>query len=227
LAELTDWHQAASSRHLLEAGPYQICRFGRAAESERIDLLLPPIVLEVPSSNQPQPVKVELFGRTEILSRKLPGSITPVIRDRVADKDYLRGFFDAVVLSILLDSPDAADYHVDVIPMGKKNDSLDLRRTFHGIDKKQARDYLISLLADLLNGPHVYLLPCEAAFAWISEGKSVRSSVESMKESKHISCSSRYGPITGFEKYEAPDENKAEAMINRRFGLFRQAGGMG
>ena len=170
LAELTDWYQAASSRHLLEAGPYQICRFGRAAESEKVDLLLSPIVLEVPSSNQPQPVKVELFGRTEILSRKLPGSITPVVRDSVTDKDYLRGFLDAIVLRILQEGPDTAAYHVDVIPMGKKNDSLDLRRTFHGIDKKQARDYLISLLADLLNGPHVYLLPCEAAFTWISEG---------------------------------------------------------
>ena len=227
LAELTDWYQATSSRHLLAAGPYQVCRFGRAAESEKVDLLLPPIVLQVPSSSHQEPLKVELFGRTEILSRKSPGSITPVIRDAVADKDYLRGFFDAIVLSILLDSSDPAGYHVDVVPMGKKNDSPDLRRTFQGIDKQKASNYLIGLLTDLLGSPHVYLLPCEAAFAWITEGKPVRSSVEAMKENDRAPCSSRYGPISDFEKYEAPDENEAAAMINRRFGLFRQSGGMG
>ena len=48
-----------------------------------------------------------------------------------------------------------------------------------------------------------------------------------MKENDRIACSSRYGPVPNFEKYEPPDENEAAAMINRRFGLFRQSGGMG
>jgi exodeoxyribonuclease V gamma subunit len=180
----------------------------------------------VPLGGNQQPVKVEIFGRTEILACKLPGSITPVVRDSVADKDYLRGFLDAIVLRILEDSPDAADYHVDVIPTGEQAGSLKLRRTFQGVDPGRAREYLVNLLTDLLSGPHAYLLPCEAAFAWISKQQSVHASVESMKENDRGACSSRYGPVPNFKKYDPPDENEAIAMINRRFGLFRESGGM-
>jgi exodeoxyribonuclease V gamma subunit len=46
-----------------------------------------------------------------------------------------------------------------------------------------------------------------------------------MKESERTPCSSRYGPIADFARYEPPDEDRASQMIERRFGLFRDTGG--
>ena len=48
-----------------------------------------------------QLVRVELHGRTELIMDELPASITPVVRDKATEKDFLAGFLDAVVLSLL------------------------------------------------------------------------------------------------------------------------------
>ena len=96
-----------------------------------------------------------------------------------------------------------------------------------GIDEECARKFLTTLLADLLSGPHAYLLPCEAVFEYLGEKKtSIESSVERMKEDDRESCSSRYGPVPNFEQYDPLDEDKAREIIERRFGLFRDSGGM-
>ena len=47
-----------------------------------------------------------------------------------------------------------------------------------------------------------------------------------MKESDSTACSSRYGPVPNFEQYEPPAADEARGMIERRFGLFRDAGGI-
>ena len=48
-----------------------------------------------------------------------------------------------------------------------------------------------------------------------------------MKENESEPCSSRYGPVPNFEEYDPPDEDEARRMIERRFGLFLESGGMG
>ena len=48
-----------------------------------------------------------------------------------------------------------------------------------------------------------------------------------MKENDRSACSSRYGPVPNIEQYQAPDEDEAQEMIDRRFGLFRDSGGIG
>jgi len=228
LAHLMDWYRAAQSEKLLEAGPIQIYRFGRAAESEDIDQLLPPIMLDVPLSRGGQPLRIELYGHTEIVSRHLPGSLTPVLRTFATDKDYLRGFLDAVVLSLLPDHQALAEYHADVILLPEKNKNPRLRRTFRGIDRKRAHRFLITLLGDLFGASHAYLLPCEAVFDYLSERthNPIETSVERMKDNDRQACSSRYGPVPNFEEYDPPDKEKAHAIIERRFGLFRDAGGL-
>lgn len=229
LAYLTGWHQAARQSELLGAGRFLIHRFGRAREDERVDRLESVIPLDVPlpnGSDGPRTVRVELFGRTEMVAPDLPGSMTPVVRDKAKDKDFIAGFLDAVTLSLLPGHHDPAAYHVHVIPNSQDINDSKTHRIMRNIDESRARTFLTDLLADLLGGSHAYLLPCEAVFAHLLKGTSIQDFVEKIKESENESCSSRYGPVPNFEQYEPPDEDKARAMIERRFGLFRDSGGI-
>ena len=47
-----------------------------------------------------------------------------------------------------------------------------------------------------------------------------------MKDNERQACSSRYGPVPNFAIYNPPDVEKAHGIIERRFGLFRDAGGL-
>jgi exodeoxyribonuclease V gamma subunit len=201
-------------------------RFGRATEGERVDRVENPIILHVPVRGKSQPIRVELHGRTQLVLGKLPASITPIVRDDPAEKDFLAGFLDAVVLSLLPGHHNPDEYHAHVITGGNRADPSQSHRVFHGIDEAKAREFLLNLLADLLQDSHAYLLPCEAVFDYLSKQRSIESSVEEMKENDNKSCSSRYGPVPNFEDYDPPDEEEASRVIERRFGLFREAGGM-
>jgi exodeoxyribonuclease V gamma subunit len=229
LACLTGWHQAARQSDLLGAGRFQVHRFGHAGEDERVEQLESAIPLDVPLSNGPNGpriIRVELVGRTELVARDLPGSMTPVVRDQARDKDFLAGFFDAVTLSLLPGHHDPAEYHAHVIPNSQERDVSKTHRILHNIDESRATRFLTDLLADLLGRPHDYLLPCEAVFEHLLKGTSIEAIVEKMKESDSPACSSRYGPVPNFAEYEPPGEDEARGMIERRFGLFRDSGGI-
>ncbi len=118
-------------------------------------------------------------------------------------------------------------YHAHVIPGDDGADFAKSHRVFHGIGQAKAREFLTNLLADMLGGSHAYLLPCEAVFDYLSKKRSIESSVEEMKENENKSCSSRYGPVPNFEEYDPPDFEEAQRLIERRFGLFLESGGMG
>jgi len=227
---LAAWLESARREGLLSHGRFGVYRFGRAGEAEQVDRLESAIPIDVPLAHGPdgpRTVRVELFGRTEIISPELPGSITLVVRDSVKDKDFLAGFLDAVILSMLPGHHDPGAYHAHIITTKSKGDSSACRRTFLGIDEGRARKLLTTLLADLLSGPHAYLLPCEAVFKYLGEKRtSIESSVERMKEDSRESCSSRYGPVPNFEQFDPPDENTAREIIERRYGLFRDSGGI-
>ena len=230
LACLVGWHRAARQSNLLGIGRFHIRRFGRAREDERVERLESSIPLDVPLTNGPdgpRVVRVELVGRTELVAQDLPGSMTPVVRDKVNDKDFLSGFLDAVILSLVPGHHDPAPFHAHVIPGSQAPDSSTAHRILRNIDAPRARQFLTNVVADLLGGPHVYLLPCEAVFTQILKGTSIEESVAKMLENDRSACSSRYGPVPNIEQYQAPDEDEARAMIERRFGLFRDSGGIG
>jgi exodeoxyribonuclease V gamma subunit len=227
LACLAGWNESARQRDLIGRCSFQVYRFGRANEDERVDRIETPIVLDVPMSNGLQLMRVELSSRTELVAGELPASITPVVRGKPTDKDFLPGFLDAVVLSLLPGQHVPDEYHAHVIPGGDGGDPSRSHRVFHGIDEVRARAFLTNVLADLLGGPNAYLLPCEAVFEYLSKERSIESSVERMKEADHMPCSSRYGPVPNFEEYEPRDAEEARKIIERRFGLFHDSGGMG
>jgi exodeoxyribonuclease V gamma subunit len=227
---LTAWAAALRQRELGRLGPYGVRRFGRAAENERADDLGPPLLFDINLSAADggiQSARVHLFGRTGIVSRNLPGSLTCLHRS--ADhKDFLAGFLDALVLS-LIDETDLDEFQVHILDGsgagGKPGANV---RRLRGIDRRCAREYLASVLAEMLGQRHAYLLPCEAVFAYLSKKQTpIAESVETMVESDRMACSSRWGPVPDFTLYEPPGEDEAMAMIERRFGLFRDCGGLG
>jgi exodeoxyribonuclease V gamma subunit len=223
---LCNWHEAARVEKLLDASPFAVHRFGRAAETEHVDQLQPPLMLDVPLVEGAQPTPIEIFGHTEIVSEKLPGSLTPILRPSATEKDHLRGFFDAVILSLLPERHNpTADYTHAILLPDKARNEVPIR-VFRGIQPVQARGFLIDLLRDLFGGSHAYLLPCEAVFDYLfKEARTpIAVSVEKMKESDRQQCSSRYGPVPDFEQYDPPHEQQARVIIERRFGLFRDAG---
>jgi exodeoxyribonuclease V gamma subunit len=228
---LAGWHQWARQKDLLQFGPFGVRRFGRAAEAERVEGVEAAIVLDVDlpdAPDRPRTERVELYGRTEIVATALPGSLTPVVRNKEKPKDFLRGFLDAVVLSLLPGHHDRLAHHAHVIPVPKDGEGVRAVRTFQNIDEARARQFLTNVLVDLLGRPHAYLLPCEAVLAYLDPKKKmpIESSVEMFKENEHSKCSSEYGPVPDFRVYDPPDDDEARAMIERRFGLFRDSGGI-
>ncbi len=227
LACLDGWRESARQRDLLDRCKFRVYRFGHASEDERVDQLESPIILDVPLANGSQSVRVELFGRTDLVAQELPASVSPVVRDQASDKDFLSSFLDAVVLSQLPGHRAGGQYHAHVIPGGDGGDPSKSHRVFKGITEVKGRQFLTELLTDLLGGPHAYLLPCEAVFDYLSQGNSIERIVEEMKENDRTSCSSRYGPVSNFQEYDPPGEDEAHRIIARRFGLFLETGGMG
>jgi exodeoxyribonuclease V gamma subunit len=227
---LTTWAAALRQRALSPKGPYGVCRFGRAGENERADDLGPPLRFDVilpAADGVGQSMCVHLFGRTGIVSRNLPGSLACV--DRAAGpRDFLAGFLDALVLG-LIDDTDLGEYHVHILDGSGSGGKPDANvRRLRGIDRRRAREYLAGVLAEMLGQRHAYLLPCEAVFAYLSRKQTpIAESIEAMAENDRMACSSRRGPVPDFTRYEPPDEDEARAMIERRFGLFRDCGGLG
>ncbi len=227
---LAAWAASARDQELLGHDPYRVRRFGRARESERIDELGPALIFDVPlpgADGTSEIVKVELHGRTGIVAQSLPGSLACVARDAVQKRDFLDGFLDALVLS-LIDDRAQGEFHVHVLTSGQSSKTAEEQRVLRGIGPERARAYLTGVLADLLGGPHAYLLPCEAVFAYLGESKTpVDESVYAMVEDPKRPCSSRWGPVTDFTLYDPPGDGDARAMIERRFGLFLESGGLG
>jgi exodeoxyribonuclease V gamma subunit len=230
LATLEKWHDFVIQKNLSGSGRFAIHRFGRAREGERVDHLQSAIPFDVPiadSAGGSRIVPVRLYGRTELVTRDLPGSLIATTRDKAQDKDFLGGFLDAVILGLLPGHHNPDQYHVHVISTSIPRADSANHRILRNIDEQSARNYLTGVLADLLGGPHEYLLPCEAVFESFAKDSPIREIVEKLLENDRSPCSSRYGPVTDIEPYSPPDEEQARAMIERRFGLFRDRGGLG
>jgi exodeoxyribonuclease V gamma subunit len=225
---LTAWAAAAREQALSAKGPCHVFRFGRARENDRADELGPALEFEIPlpdARNVSQPTRVTLHGRTEIVSRNLPGAVLCVQRES-RPRDFLAGFLDALILR-LFEENDRGEFQVHVLTPAPGKPELNARR-LRGIDHTRAREYLGALLAEMLGGKHAYLLPCEAVFAYLGKkGTPIAESVTRMVEDENAPCSSRWGPVPDFTLYEPPSEDEAAAMIERRFGLFRECGGLG
>ena len=98
---------------------------------------------------------------------------------RPAEKDFLAGFLDAVVLSLLPGHHVPDEYHAHVIPGGDGADLAKSHRVFHGIDPAKAREFLINLLATCWGART--LIFCHARRSSITFPRIVRSSPASKR----------------------------------------------
>ena len=148
---------------------------------------------------------------------------------RPADKDFLSSFLDAVVFSLL-----PAEHTSRRIPRTRHTRrgprAILRRRTGCSREstKRRPGEFLTNLLADLLGGPHAYLLPCEAvfrlSFARAPDRTKRRRDEGRRSKLRAVPATVRF-PI--FSNTTRPAGRRPEQIIDRRFGLFIAAGGMG
>jgi exodeoxyribonuclease V gamma subunit len=128
----------------------------------------------------------------------------------------LRGFIDHLALTASGLRADA-DHAITVVAGSGETDHHSLAAW----SRDAAQEFLGTLLTDMLTASHDYLLPCEAVFEWRDEPSlEIASIVDRLRENTHSDLSSRYGPVSRLEDFEAPAPAAASAMIARRFGKF-------
>lgn len=214
-AWLRRWYEAA--RELLGSGvKAEVVRFGPAEEHGYEEKNEPAIVVDVPLGGRT--IRASISGVTSPLLRARRGSMLFVHRAHDNDEErqeklFLRGFFDHILLAA---SGRASATHAACLVYA---DGFCREITFLPIEPADARAYLGRLAADLLSGPHTYLLPCEAVFTAQSRADArVEDAVE--QALRKPGCSSRLGPLTRIDGFSAPREEAARALIDRRFSLF-------
>lgn len=214
--------------------------------------VVPALALEVPTYDGLLPV--EIVGRTELVVTpaaggtggpegeaapalfSAPSSLTFTCRSSAeqSDKERLRGFLDHVILSA---AGLARGPHGAVTLWAKDGDSRLARAAFRAVAPVRARDYLVTVVADLLagtrdaagrpTGVHDYLLPFEGVMMAMESGRPVDDEVERLRdnyfERPFLVFSTLNGPVPdAVERHDPPGREEAEAMVDRRFGLYRQ-----
>ncbi len=216
----------------------RLVRFGRAVQDADAGEVHAPIVLPIDApvtEGPPRPLQIELIGRTELLIVPPKGATGSVVlvsgkkpeEEEAVGKRKLRGFVDHLALAAagLSDGAHAA-------PILFADGMVPAR--FKAVKQAQARDYLASLVRDMLTGDpdgdgrptgiHAYLLPCEAVFG--ARGKrSVAEEVERLRdlhfEMAWKTFSSVHGPVPdAVDRHEPPAVEDAERMAASRFGLY-------
>jgi exodeoxyribonuclease V gamma subunit len=226
LATIEAWHANFCSLGLKpEESTLEVIRFGRAEEDAEVGRLLPAISLETSlgrKSAESRMMKIDLYGKTENVNLRLPGSFTFIDKDRIEPHEFLRGFLDYVFLSLL--GIVEGEYRVTVI---SKNLSGSGRMTktiaFSPLRKEKAESYLSLILSQLVSKSHMYLLPVEAVVThemFNKKGETIGDIVSGLKENSWTKYSSLYGPVPHPEDFDAPPENEASEMVSERFGLF-------
>lgn len=96
------------------------------------------------------------------------------------------------------------------------------KRQFEAVAPADARRYLTMLAGELLSRVHDYLLPVEAIFRARELSLPISETVEQMKHDAYFRdrLGSNYGPVPDPFEYAPPSAAEAEALADRRFGLY-------
>lgn len=200
--------------------------FGRASERGPADEVIDSIALEValPAGlHGAQAVRVEICGSSELLTGEGHTALTPMLRARAKDKDFLRGFLSHVALVAAGRMDEAQPFTHVVLPaesLARSRSLPKFRRSFAPISRSDALDYLRTLAADFLGGLQVHTMPVEAVFEYFKPGNEAPFSDLVARELTAAwgKSSAEYGPVAQVARYGAPPD--AEAILARRFGPF-------
>ena len=167
-------------------------------------------------SQPPRTVELQLYGCTELLGGDATGSVVFVKGSRVQPKHLLRGFIDQVVLAA--GGVSTESHYTTVVTSGNR-----MERYCHTpMDSATARAYARTILSELFDKPHAYLMPCEAVFSArdkagslsdLSSRELVQTIAALAREGKGMSC--RYGPVGQVTELSPPP--RAAHLAQKRF----------
>ena len=156
--------------------PLHRVRLGRSSEQSATESVLDPLVLDVvlgEAEEQHRVVPVRISGRTEgLFDDRLtsitfqPGQLSTNRNRTMRGKGFrhlLRGIIDHAVLSAVSEAGNR-ERRILLCHAGDPDREGFLGLKLRPLDPERARFWLKEVVTDLLNGPHAYLLPCEAAF---------------------------------------------------------------
>lgn len=230
LAILDAWRANLARLHPDGAQALRLLHFGRASRRAPADLMINSITLntalKLSPDAPPRPLRVELYGTSELLDLNATTAATLVTRKSIKNKDFLRGFFTHIALAAAGKADPSAPFSALVLPissLGKPKSFSKYRRTFKPITQAEAVDYLSELIRDLLSGPHPHAMPIEAVFDYFNPKNeaSFAELVEKSFANSWSSNSAEFGPLRQPARFGLPDN--AEATIQRRFGPFFSA----
>ncbi len=219
------------------AGCLHRARFGRSHRPESGGEVFDPLVLEIPLAepdNQKRIIPVRISGLTEGLSENRllalsPQSKKPPLKD---SKNIWAGNFryilrGAITLAALtaVGAAGSGEQQILILFADGKNDPGALRVSLKPLSPEQARSWLAALAADLLTGPHAYLLPCNAVFEEYWErgakspvnGTSLSLMIKRMAANERSYFPSLWGPVPSPRLYEPPPAAAVKEMVERRF----------
>lgn len=202
----------------------EIICFGARDEHDYEVQMEAPLLLEVPLSGRI--VQVRLTGTTNPLLRTRRGSMIFDTKGRhrsseQQEKRFLRCFFDHLLLAASGRPPAP---HSALLVYAENSFS---EITFSAIEPEKARIYLANLVADMLSGPHAYLLPCEAVFFYQKglekdqqkyPSQTLKEHIEKLQNNPRVYLCP--GPVSQLDSFRIPDEEEAQAWVQRRFSLF-------
>lgn len=224
IAMLDRWVAQARLSGALDLAQFHDLRFGPADEFARSDLVLDPIVLEIPL---PAPgggtilQRVSLHGSIERVSPARNLALHPVIGKEPKLRDFIRLAISAVALAAAGEWREG-EFHA-VMLAGDDAASKKRERTLPAMSQDAARAYLATLVADLLSGDNHHFFPAEAAEEVHKEirkgadGRLLTASVEDVRENENVHCGSDYGPVRNARWFDPPSELEMREIIRRRF----------
>jgi len=214
-------------------------RLGRTDRQGFAETVLDPLQLEVPlcgPDEQERLVPVRLSGqaggfcdsyRTAVilLAKKPPASRSERTLAE-AFRYILRGAVNQAALAALHAAGSGERQILLCYADGLSTGGLKVR--LKPLEAEAARAWLTAVAADMLQGPHAYLLPCEAAYREYHSrmddpeasinGDKLCALIKEMAEDEWSSFSSLWGPVPSPRLYEPPPAGEAVRMVTRRFG---------
>lgn len=224
---LATWTTALRETDGGAAGPVRRLRVGRGEGPgsatpglSAAEEVVPPLRLTV-DAGRPLPVEIHATTDWEL---EIDGERGAVVLATSTQKffdhrDGLRIFLAHVLRAAV--APDAEAMRAAHGAICRP-DSAVQRRQFEPIAPADARRYLTMLAGDLLSRVHDYLLPVEAIFWARDRGVPIGEAIEQMRHDPYYRdrLGSNLGPVPDPFEYAGPSANEAEALADRRFGLY-------
>ncbi len=208
--------------------------FGHADEHEVAPRILPAVALDVAlggaNGAAARPVRVSVHGASELCAERGGERVTLLLpmrdkRDATGDeREFLRAFLDHVMAAAVETGPPRATRALLCRPPPSGKGRLPDEVVFTPLTPARARDYLGTLIGDLLGGVHDYLLPLETVISWRNNKEDPRPPVPDVvtlwRDDAFVRIRSDYGPVHQARTYAPPSDDDGQAIIARRLGPF-------